>query len=186
MLHNVCQNCVRILEEEKHHQLRMFVILWIKWKKLASSSITPKRKKPKTERTPENIAAVAESVYEAPSTSIHRRFQQLNISNTSLRRILNKDLGMTPYKVQLVQQLKPIDHPMRLRFAKWACDRLTEDDDFGKKKINFSDEAYFDLGGNVNRQNLSHLGHRKPARIHWKAGAPKNKLLFGADFRTER
>ena len=31
---------------------------------------------------------------------------------------------------------------------KWACDRLTEDADFGKKKkIIFSDEALFDLGG---------------------------------------
>ena len=45
----------------------------------------PKREKPKTVRTPVNIAAVAESVCEAPSTSIHRRSQQLNISETSLR-----------------------------------------------------------------------------------------------------
>ena len=45
----------------------------------------PMRQKPKTVRTPENIAAVAESVYEALSTSIHRRSQQLNISETSLR-----------------------------------------------------------------------------------------------------
>ena len=30
-----------------------------------------KREKPKTVRLPENIAAVAESVHEAPSTSIH-------------------------------------------------------------------------------------------------------------------
>ena len=95
--------------------------------------------------TPENIAAVAESVCEEPSTSMHRRSQQLNISETSLRRILHKDLGMMPYKVQLVQELKPIDHPMRCRLAKWACDRLTEDADFGKNKIIFSDEAYFDL-----------------------------------------
>ena len=29
---------------------------------------------------------------------------------------------------------------------KWACDRLTEDADFGKKKNFFSDEARFDLG----------------------------------------
>ena len=29
---------------------------------------------------------------------------KLNISGTSLSRILNKDLGMTPYKVQLVQE----------------------------------------------------------------------------------
>ena len=39
MLQNVCENYVRILEEEKHRQLRMLVILWKKWKKLASSSI---------------------------------------------------------------------------------------------------------------------------------------------------
>ena len=83
--------------------------------------------------TPDNIAAAAESVREAPKTSFHRRSQQLNISETSLRRILHKDLGMTPYKVQLVQQLKPNDHPMRFRFAKWACDRLREDADFAKK-----------------------------------------------------
>ena len=94
-----------------------------------------------------------------PSTSIHQRSQQLNISETSLRRILHKDLGMTPYKVQFVQELKPIDHPMRFRFAKWACDRLTEDTDFGNKII-FSDEAHFELGGYVNKQNC-----RK--RVNW-------------------
>ena len=93
----------------------------------------PKRGKPKTVRTPENIAAVAESVYEAPSTSIHCRSQQLNISEISLRRILHKDLGMMTYKIQLVQELKAIDYPMRFRFAKWACDRRTEVADFGKK-----------------------------------------------------
>ena len=39
---------------------------------------------------------------EESSTSIHRRSQQLNISETSLRRILHKDFGMMPYNVQLV------------------------------------------------------------------------------------
>ena len=66
----------------------------------------PKREKPKTERIPDTINS---------STSIHRRSQQLNISETSLRRILHKDLGMQPHKVQLVQKLKPIDHPIRRR-----------------------------------------------------------------------
>ena len=97
----------------------------------------PKREKPKTVRTPVNIAAVAESVCEALSRSIHCPSQQLNISKTSLRRILHKDLDMTLYKAQLVQELKPIDHPMRFCFVKWACDRLTEDGDFGKKKSSF-------------------------------------------------
>ena len=41
--------------------------------------------------------------------------------------------------------------------------------------IIFSDEDDFDLGGCVNKQKcqLSHLGHRKPARMHWKANAHK-------------
>ena len=45
----------------------------------------PKREKPKIVRTPVNIAVVAEKVREAPSTSIHCRSQQFNISETSLR-----------------------------------------------------------------------------------------------------
>jgi len=66
-------------------------------------------------RSTENITAIAQSVLEQPST--RHRSQNLNISCTSLRRILNKDLDMKPYKIQLVQKLKPHDHPMRFRFA---------------------------------------------------------------------
>ena len=107
----------------------------------------PKHEKPKTVHTPENIAAVAENVCEASSTSIHRRSQRLNISGTSLKRILHKDLGMMPYKVQLVQQLKPIDHSMRFRYAKWPCDRLTEDANFGKKETSFQMKLILILAG---------------------------------------
>ena len=67
--------------------------------------------------------------------------------------MLHKDFSMTPYKVQLVQELKPIDHPIHFRFAKWDCDRIKEDANFGKKKIIFSDEAHFDLLGYINKQN---------------------------------
>ena len=56
-----------------------------------------------------------------------------------------------PYKVQLYQELKLIDHPIRFRFAKWAYDRHTEDADFGKKII-FSGETHFNLGVCVNKQ----------------------------------
>ena len=58
-----------------------------------------KREKPKIVHTPENIAVVAGSVHEALSTSIHRRTQELNILDTSWRRIFHKGLGMTSYKV---------------------------------------------------------------------------------------
>ena len=78
----------------------------------------PNREKTKPVYTPDNIAAVAESAREAPSTSIHCRAQQLNISETLSKRILHTDLGITPYKVQSVQELKSIDHLMGFRFAK--------------------------------------------------------------------
>ena len=38
-------------------------------------------------------------------------------------------------------------YTLKQRFAKWAGGRLTEDAEFGKKKIVFSSEAHFDPGG---------------------------------------
>ena len=71
---------------------------------------------------------------ETPSTSIHRCSQQLNISETSLRRIL--------HKVAIQSSIgSGVDHPMRFRFAKHACDQHAGDADYGKKKIIFSDEG---------------------------------------------
>ena len=52
---------------------------------------------------------------------------------------------------------------------KWACDRLTADADFGKKKkIIFSDEAHFDIGGVCRQAKLLRLGYRKAARKNGK------------------
>ena len=50
----------------------------------------------------------------------------------------------------------------RAAFLKIALS-VEEDEDFGI--FIFSDEAHFDLGGYVNKQNCSILGHRKPAYI---------------------
>ena len=64
-------------------------------------------------------------------------------------------------------------YTLELRFAKWACERLTEDCAIFPKKIIFSDEAHFDLEGYEKQAKLSHLGHTRPARINWKVDAPK-------------
>ena len=63
---------------------------------------------------------------------------------------------------QLVQEVKPIDHPKRFRFAKWAC-----------KKNHLLRWKLFWSWRVCNQAKLLHLFHRKPARIHWKADAPK-------------
>ena len=80
------ENCVRILEEEKHRQLRISVRYLVKKVKETGVLIDKlKREKPKIVGTPDNIAAVAENMCEAPTTSIHRHSQLLNISETLLR-----------------------------------------------------------------------------------------------------
>ena len=81
--------------------------------------------------------------------------------------------NIAAYRVQLVQELNPIDHQMRYRFAKWTCDRRTEDANFGKKKNHLLRWSSLWSWRVCKQAELSHLGHRKPARIHWKAGAPK-------------
>ena len=51
-------------------------------------------------------------------------------------------------------------------FVKWACNRLTEDVDFDKKKIIFSDEAHFDLDGYVSKSQTEkpHAYIEKPTQ----------------------
>ena len=126
----------------------------------------PKREKPEIVHTPENTAAVEESIREAPSTSICRRSQQLNISKTSLRRTLHKSRGMMPYKVQLVQGLKEIDHTIRFRFAKWAYHRLTED--ANKNKV------HFDLAGYI-KNKIFAFGAQKIRTHTLKSRRTKNE-----------
>ena len=64
------------------------------------------------------------------------------------------------------------------RWTKWACDRLTEDADFGKKKIIFSDEAHFDLVEYVNKQNCRIWGTENPHAYTEKPTHPKRVTVW--------
>ena len=83
------------------------------------------------------------------------------------------DEAIMPHKVQLLQELQPIDHPWVFASLSGHAIDSQKMPILAKIKIIFSDEAHSDLGGYVNKQNCCSLGHRKPARIHWKANAPK-------------
>ena len=90
---------------------------------------------------------------------------------------------MKQYTDQLVQELKPTDHPMRFCFAKWACDQLTEDAQYGKKKI-ISDKANLDFSGYVNKQHCRIWSTENPHAYVEKPTHP-NESLFGAEFSPE-
>ena len=61
--------------------------------------------------------------------------------------------------------------------AKWACDRHTEDADFGKKII-FADEAHFDLGGYVNKPNFRIWDTKNPHAYMEKPTHPKGITVW--------
>lgn len=128
-------------------------------------------------RSTENIAAVAQSVRENRTLSITRRSQELDLSYASTWRILRKDLGLYPYKIQIVQELKPNDHLERRTFADWALEQLETDPNFGQKII-FSDEAHFWLNGYVNKQNCRFWSDENPREIMPKPLHPEKLTVW--------
>ncbi|CAK9813004.1 hypothetical protein ANTPLA_LOCUS7629 [Anthophora plagiata] len=126
---------------------------------------------PLTSRSTQNIEAVRESIAESPGTSIRHRAQELDISKSSLQRILTKDLHLHAYKVQLTQKLKPTDHAQRREFVEWIMEQQVYAD--FSSKIIFSDEAHFHLDGFVNRQNCRIWGSENPREIVEKQMHPQ-------------
>ena len=125
----------------------------------------PKLGPRRTVATPENIAAVQESVAESPTTSIRHRSQELGISPSVLWRILHKDLHLFPYKIQLTQKLLPQDHASRRAYANNMLQLVNDNPDFHEKII-MSDEAHFHLDGYVNKQNSRFWADGNPQIIH--------------------
>lgn len=82
---------------------------------------------------------------------------------SSLHRILRKDFKLHPYKIQLVQKLKPQDVVDRLNFLNQAIERFST-----FNNILFSDEAHFHFNGHVNKQNCRYLGETNPKYKHEK------------------
>ena len=104
-------------------------------------------------RSEEIIAAVSASIQNEPNQSIPRRSQELGIAQTTLWRIMQKDLGRHAFKIKLTQEKKPLDHLKRRNFPNWALAKLEENEEFHRKIIS-SDEAHFWLNGFVNKQNM--------------------------------
>ena len=68
-----------------------------------------------------------------------------------------------------IRQTNVVVYTLEQCFAKWTCDRLTENNDCGKKKMKFRWSSFWSWL--VCKQvKLSHLGHRKPnwANFLWK------------------
>ena len=120
--------------------------------------------RPRSVRNQANIDNVRESVGRSPKKSLRRRSQELNISRSSLRVILVKDLNMYPYSIQIKQSLTNADMVKRTEMCQWFADKLEEDETF-LDDVWFSDEAHFTLNGQVNSKNYVFWGLVTPDEV---------------------
>ena len=65
---------------------------------------------------------------------------------------------------QLTQQLKPADHSLRRSYVDWVLEQQPVESNFWNKTV-FCDEAYFALGGCVNKQNCRIWDSKNPQVI---------------------
>lgn len=92
------------------------------------------------------------SVVENPKDSLRKRSNVLNVSKTTVARIL-KTNKFKPYKPQFTHTLKEGDFVRRFEF--WAVIQgELEDNRFMTRKILFPDEATFTSNGTVSSQNF--------------------------------
>ena len=104
----------------------------------------------RTIRTKESIKKVKHRLNWKKKVTSRKLAVELNISRTSVRRILKNDLLLRPYK-KIVEPLLTDEHKeKRKKFSNWVRTRFRKEDTI---KILFSDEKLFDIDGIYNSQN---------------------------------
>lgn len=100
--------------------------------------------------TPANVKRVRQLVQRNPRRSVNQLAVKLEISRTSLRRIMKNKLGVKAYKIQKVQDLNAAQKKVRLERAKALKARHTRSE---LNNLVFSDEKIFTVQQIVNKQN---------------------------------
>ena len=114
----------------------------------------PRLGRPCSVRTKKLVNNVKKSVSRNACRSQRKLAAHYQTSRSTIRRVLQDDLGVRPYKPQKVQQLRDVDKQRRLARCKQLLNRFRGSE---LSTIMFSDEKVFQLGSLPPSQN---------ARIH--------------------
>lgn len=117
--------------------------------------------KVRRKRSDEKISETKEIIEVTPTKSVRQVAAEVEVSPMTAQRILTCDLKLKPYKVTLVQRLKPDDAERRLTFCNWLLDKHRSDAGF-LDSLFVSDESIFQLDGKVNTQNYRIWGEENP------------------------
>lgn len=109
---------------------------------------------------------IMEMVQDNPRTSTRQISAVLNLSNSTVWRIL-RDRNVHPYHIQKVQELIPDDFLPRQNFSEWLLRQVRRDPHF-LSKILFTDEASFSRDGIFNTHNFHVWQEANPHAISQK------------------
>ena len=137
---------------------RKTILLWVSNFRAIGSALKRKSTgRPRSVRTPENVAAVREAVERSPSRSAVKHASALCLSDRSVRRILHADLKFHPYKMMIVQELSERDWENRRACSNDILQNIPQN-----ALLITSDEAHFHLSGCVNKQNFRYWAPENP------------------------
>lgn len=106
--------------------------------------------RPRTIRTKATIQKVKRKMNRKIPLSAAKLAVEMNLSETTVRRVLKEDLNLKPYKMTVQPSLTDQHKESRKRFANWIRTNFRKKDTM---KILFSDEKMFDIDGVYNSQN---------------------------------
>lgn len=145
-----------------------------------------------SQTTTANAQLVETVIRKQPCISVRRVATTVQIKPTSTYRLMRQGLHMFPYRIQTRQPLTAASINSRETFANDMV-QMIDVGDINVDNILFSDEAYFQLDGYVNKQNWRIWGTENPhvavpSSLHppkvmvWAAISSKG--LIGPFFRT--
>ena len=106
---------------------RSTALRWVNVLRTTGSSLKTKPPSPaRTARTAENVDRVREARIRSPRHSARRHSAELRLSQSTVQRILHKDLGFPPYKLMVVQQLNEREYQQRLTFCQTILNMFEE------------------------------------------------------------
>jgi len=111
--------------------------------------------RPRSARTPHNIALVQNEIQRNPHVSSRRN--QVPVTQSTFNRI-TRQLHLHPYRIHMQQALEPGDPQRRLAFCQWLQGRPNR---FLATTI-ISDEAAFHINGRVNTWNMHQYALMNP------------------------
>ena len=153
----------RAFRRELHRRTapeRRTLLRWVAEFEERGTAVRQPRHTPRPRLPPTLLNAVRRAIRRSPSLSVRRLVARTGAARSTIHRILQRQLGLFPYKLQLVQRLKRGDKAKRYRFCKWALSRWRRPS--FRKCLLMTDEARFHIDGHVNKQNCRLWGLENP------------------------